>query len=124
MIALTNDEMKQLTNAANELAVKNASKVYLVGSCVEGRDPSDIDIVMVVSKARYTRMFQGTPEELQKLWIMGKHEGVWLYLTRFYIKQKTYLERFTHREVDFKVQTQEEFDKKTGPRLRLDSVIE
>lgn len=89
-----------LTKVAETLEIRFLSPIYLVGSFPEKyKDALDIDIIMVVTKNRLERICGPVGEPMH-----------WERRRRFMKKQKLFFEEtITDFDIDFKVQTEEEF---------------
>jgi hypothetical protein len=104
--------MELLRRLADTLAIRFFCPVYLVGSFItKGFEALDIDIIMVMSEDRIMRLFRSKECNDRKL--------------RFIKKQKAAFEDvLKDYDIDFKVQSEDSFNKRTGPRVRLDYSIE
>ena len=97
---------------SDTLAVRFMCEFYLVGSFIDkGMEGSDIDIIMVAGEDRIKRLFGELAWNDKRM--------------RFYFKQKKNFEQNIYdMDIDFKVQSYEEFNKAEGTRIKLDSIID
>jgi len=110
----------QLYKAAAEAAQRFMAPIYLVGSAIGGKEPSDIDLILVVTEDQYTRLI-GPVKDKNEEWSSGKFGKCYHRLTRFIQKQKSYFEGFIYtHDIDFKIVHVDRFHKGQGPRIRLD----
>lgn len=99
--------LELLRKGADTLEQRFLCPVYLVGSFQRDyKSAGDIDLVMVMNKKRMIRNF-GTTEFNDRRF-------------RFNRKQKLWLEQFVSDfDIDFKVQSEDEFDSFTGEKTKL-----
>lgn len=112
MIGEIEIHMELLRKAADNLEARFLSPVYLVGSFQNSpMDALDVDIVMVMTEARILRLFR-TKEYCFRRFAFNK-------------KQKLEIEEFIKPfDIDFKVQSQDEFSKYTKQNTKLGKYVE
>lgn len=100
-----------LKQIADVLAIRYMCEFYLVGSFIsKGIEGSDIDIIMVADNKRIKRLFGSDTWNDKRM--------------RFYFKQKMNIEQtIDDMDIDFKVQSYDEFNKIDMPRIKLDSLM-
>ncbi len=119
-------DLKQLKRAASEVALKNKSAIYLVGSSLDEEKISlDIDIIMVVDEERFSKICGYSFEEMEQDWLEQKFSPSYEKWVKFHWKQKEYFESMIIievKEIDFKIQLQKTFDERAIGKniLRLD----
>lgn len=115
--------LDMLVLAATECASKFSAPVYLVGSSLVSENPLDIDIVLVLNHRQYFNIMGCTEDTFQELFTGFILHGPYLRYSRLIKKQKAYFEGFLGcADVDFKIQIESKFSKKTGLRVRIDQL--
>lgn len=108
----TNLKLQLLTMGANELAYRYLSPLYIVGSFLRSPENAlDIDIYMLLTEDRFKRLFGGTVFNEKQF--------------RLRKKCKLHMEQYIQdMDIDFKVETPEEFFKDKGKKKKLDTIME
>ena len=106
--------INMLRMASDNIAIRFLSPIYLVGSYIDFPETAlDIDILMVVTKQRYFRLFECASPGFNKRQF------------EFRRKQKIYYEEyFSGMDIDFKVTDIERFIKCKDKKVKLDSYME
>ena len=101
-----------LQKVSDNLEIRFLSRVYLVGSFQEKfKEAMDIDIIMVMTKERMIRLFGETEFNHRRFRFMEK-------------QKKSYEDIITDFDIDFKVQSEEEFLRRAGPQLKLGRFVQ
>ncbi len=114
-----------LVKAATECASRFMAPIYLVGSSLVSNDPLDVDIIMVLDHRQYWKLFGCTPKDFQELYHNSIYYGPYERMARLVKKQKKFFEAFLGgMDVDFKVQTKEDFESKAkhSKNVRIDQL--
>jgi hypothetical protein len=114
-------ERVALQMAAAAMAMRFCCPVFLVGSCMEKREAADIDLIMVVSNKQMIRLFGATKKQMLDSHKINEFDASYFKWAKFTKKYKHFFEDSgLSMDVDFKIQTPEEFAEQKGPRARLD----
>ena len=122
---LTGTQTKVLIEAAEQMALRFCSPVYLVGSAIGNVYPNDIDIYIAVSGESYIRLFSNynrkTESESNHL---QNIKDMQIQQAKIYQKQKVYFEeRIKGWDFDIKFQNIDQFVQHKGKTIRLDFIF-
>jgi len=121
---LTGKQTQALIEAAEQVALRFCSPVFLVGSAVEKIHPNDIDIYVAVNGQTYLRLFTnyGRKTESESDHVKNM-DDMKIQQAKIYKKQKDYFEsKVKAWDFDIKFQNLEQFLKHDGKRIRLDYI--